>query len=112
MLPGCGSVIEQAEQDGVAIYAPILPGGRPPRTCLRRAADPPGVAAWRARMCSAAGRGVYAQRARTCETVNADLKTFRGLAAFRVRGLARCRCVALWAALAYNVLHFAQVLLT
>ena len=63
-------------------------------------------------MRSAAGRAVYALRARTCEPVNADLKTFRGLRAFTVRGLRRCRCVALWAALAYNVMHFGQVLLS
>jgi len=103
--------IEQAAQAGAAVYAPILPGGRPPRTCLFNPHDLPGVAAWRARMRSAAGREVYALRAQTCETVNADLKTFRGLRAFTVRGLRRCRCVALWAALAYNVMHFGQTLL-
>ncbi len=103
--------IEQAAQAGTAVYAPILPGGRPPRTCLFRPQDSPGVAAWRARMRSVAGRQVYALRAKTCETVNADLKTFRGLRAFTVRGLARCRCVVLWAALAYNLLHFGRVLL-
>jgi hypothetical protein len=27
-----------------------------------------------------------------------------------VRGLAKARCVALWCALAYNVMHFATVL--
>ena len=102
--------IEQAAGAGAAVYAPILPGGRPPRTCLFRAQDSPGVAAWRARMRSAAGRKVYALRAQTCETVNADLKTFRGLRAFAVRGLERCRCVVLWAALAYNLLHFGHVL--
>jgi transposase len=103
--------IEQAARAGTAVYAPILPGGRPPRTCLYRAEDSPGVAAWRARMRSAAGRVIYALRWRTSETVNADLKTFRGLRAFTVRGLARCRCVVLWAALAYNVMHFGQALL-
>ena len=104
--------IEQAAQAGVTVYAPIPARGRPLRTCLRRADDSPAVAAWRARMCSAAGRAVYKLRGQTCETVNADLKTFRGLGAFTVRGLARCRCVVLWAALAYNLLHFHQVLLT
>ncbi len=103
--------IERAARAGTAVYAPILPGGRPPRTCLFRAQDSPGVAAWRARMRSAAGRQVYALRAPTCETVNADLKTFRGLRAFTVRGLARCRCVVLWAALAYNLMHFGRYLL-
>ncbi len=48
----------------------------------------------------------------TMETVNADLKTYRGLGPFLVRGLRKVRCVALWSALAYNVMHFAGVLVS
>lgn len=103
--------IEQAAQAGVAIYAPIPPYGKNRMTCTQRTSDPPGAAAWRTRMTTAAGRQVYAQRARTSETINADLKTHRGLQSFPVRGLARCRCIALWAALAYNLLHFADAIL-
>jgi transposase len=103
--------IEQAAGAGAAVYAPLVAGGHPPRTCLFHPRDTPGVAAWRARMRSAAGRKVYALRAQTCETVNADLKTFRGLGAFTVRGVGRCRCVVLWVALAYNLMHFGQILL-
>jgi hypothetical protein len=56
-----------------------------------------------------ASAAIYPQRAATAETTNADLKTWRGLGRFAVRGLAKCRWVALWAALAYNLLHFAPV---
>ncbi len=61
---------------------------------------------------SGASRSVYKERAATSETVNADLKTFRGLHAFAVRGLQKVRCVALWSVLAYNVMHFSRVLMT
>ena len=81
------------------------------RVCTEHKGDPPGVAAWRKRMTSEEGKTIYKLRASTSETVNADLKTFRGLRAFMVRGLAKVRCVALWSALAYNVTHFAAVLM-
>jgi transposase len=103
--------VEQAAAEQVALYAP-LPATRPDGTvCTRRAEDSPALAAWRARMSSPAGQAVYGLRAPTSETVNADLKTHRGLRAFPVRGLARCRCLALWAALAYNLRHFATIIL-
>jgi IS5 family transposase len=62
-------------------------------------------------MRSAEGKQIYKQRAATSETVNAELRTYRGLGRIPVRGLAKARCVALWCALAYNLMHFAPVLL-
>lgn len=44
------------------------------------------------------------------ETVNADLKSFRGLVQLTVRGLKKARCVALISVLAYNLMHFGQFL--
>ena len=38
----------------------------------------------------------------TSETVNADLKTYRGMGRFLVRGMGKITCVALWSALAYG----------
>ena len=64
-----------------------------------------------ARMRSEEGKKIYQQRAATSETVNADLRTYRGLGRILVRGLAKARCVALWCALAYNLMHFAPALL-
>jgi len=102
--------IEDAADQGVAIYAPLPATGTGGSVCIHNPSDTPAVAAWRARMISPAGRETYKQRAATSETVNADLKTFRGMAAFAVRGLKKVRCVALWSALAYNVLRFAETL--
>lgn len=102
--------IEETLQAGVAIYAPLPATGKGGAVCTLNPTDAPGVAAWRQRMISEAGRKSYKERAATSETVNADLKTFRGLGGFAVRGLQRVRCAALGSALAYNVMHFAAVL--
>ena len=61
-------------------------------------------------MSSAEGKQIYRQRASSSETVNAELRSFRGLGRILVRGLAKARCIALWCALAYNVMHFAAYL--
>jgi hypothetical protein len=68
--------------------------------------DSAAVAEWRQRMGTPEAKAIYKERASTIETVNAELKTHRGLKPFRVRGLAKVRCVALWCALAYNIMHF------
>ena len=62
-------------------------------------------------MASEEGKQIYKQRAATSETINADLRTFRGLGRITVRGLTKIRCVVLWSALAYNIMHFATALL-
>ena len=63
-------------------------------------------------MGTAEAQAVYRLRASTSETVNADLRTYRGLGRFLVRGLAKVRGVALWSALAYNLMHFGAALLS
>jgi hypothetical protein len=63
-------------------------------------------------MTSEEGKLIDSQRACTSETVNADLKKFRGLHDLTVRGLTKVRCAALWSAPAYNVMHFAAVWIT
>jgi transposase len=102
--------IEAAAQQGVEVYAP-LPTAKAadidPREPKR--GDGPGVAAWRWRMTSAKGKRIYKERAATAETVNADLKTWRGLDRFGVRGAGKVLCVALWGALAYNLLRLIAV---
>lgn len=103
-------LIDQAEQNGTAIYAP-LPSGKDGQPCTHCDDDDPGVAAWRARMTTPEAQKLYHLRAATAETVNAETKTYRGLSRFLVRGLAKVRCIALWSALAYNVVHFAKELL-
>jgi hypothetical protein len=68
--------------------------------------DGEAVRAWKQRMASEAGKHIYKERASTSETVNAELRSYRGLTQITVRGLGKIKCVALWCALAYNVMHF------
>jgi transposase len=102
--------IERADQAGVDIYAPP-PQRKNGDPCEPLPTDSPEVARWRQRMGSADGKVIYKQRASTSETVNADLRILRGLERFLVRGLGKVKCVALWSALAYNVVHFGKALL-
>jgi transposase len=66
-----------------------------------RHGDGPGVAAWRARMASAAGQACYKLRS-LHECINAGLRQ-QGLIRFTVRGKAKVRNVLLWHALAHNL---------
>jgi transposase len=106
--------VERAAEQGVRLYVPPKPP-RDPETFgseyQPRARDSDAVNAWRVRMGSDQGQEIYKQRAATSETVNADLKTHRGLVQLTVRGTAKARCVALWCAVAYNLMHFGAQLI-
>ena len=107
--------IEQAQQQGVELFVPPKPARnlhRRGRELEPKPGDSEGVRAWKQRMASAEGKEIYRQRAATSETVNADLRSYRGLTQLTVRGLAKAKCVALWCALAYNVMHFSAALLS
>jgi transposase len=111
--------IERGAAAGVTLYVPP----KPPRNKDERGDEyepMPGesqvLTEWRARMGGAEGKAIYKQRAATsetvnAETVNADLKAHRGLDRMRVRGLKKAKCVALWMALAYNLMHFSAGLI-
>jgi transposase len=106
--------IEHAQQQGVELFVPPKPARnlcRRGRELEPKPGDSEAVLAWKRRMASAEGKEIYRQRAATSETVNADLRRYRGLTPLTVRGLAKAKCVALWCALAYNVLHFGAALL-
>lgn len=106
--------VEQAHQRGVALFLPSKPARNPERRGRElepRPGDSEAIRAWKERMSSAEGKEVYKERASTSETVNADLRCHRGLGPMTVRGLKKARCVALWCALAYNVMHFGAALL-
>ncbi|MGA9210550.1 MAG: IS1182 family transposase [Terriglobales bacterium] len=97
--------IDQVEQGGTTVYAPV----RPPRGSTRdahtpRADDTPAVAQWRQRMATAEAKAIYRQRAATAECVNA-LARNRGLQRFVVRGLRKVKAVVLWFALAHNLMR-------
>jgi transposase len=99
--------IQKAAEQGVRIYAPL----QRPRSAeidphQPKPGDTPGVAAWRQRMGTEEGKAIYKERAATAETVNADLRVWRGLDRLGVRGEGKVLCVALWAAIAYNVMRW------
>ena len=107
--------IEQAHQHGVELFVPPKPAKNPGnrgRELEPKRGDSEAVLAWKQRMASEVGKEIYKERAATSETVNADLRSYRGLTQITVRGLAKIKCIALWCALAYNVMHFGAVLLS
>lgn len=65
--------------------------------------DGPGVAAWRLRMGTEQAKRVYKERAATAECANARCRN-HGLLRFLVRGLRKTFAVALWHALAHNMM--------
>lgn len=105
--------IATATDQGVAFYAPVMhpktKEGQEVDPYAPRQGDSPAVIAWRQRMALPESQALYKLRAATSETCNADLKGHRGLGPFRVRGLNKVLSVALWSALAYNLLHFGAV---
>lgn len=66
--------------------------------------DTPAVAAWRERMGTAEAQAIYKERAATAECVNAIARN-RGLRYLGVRGVAKVRVIALWYALAQNLMR-------
>jgi len=74
-----------------------------PRRMIVRTENVPVVAAYVEKMKTEAARAVYRLRGGVAEFANAWLKAKMGLRQFRVRGLKKARCEALWACLTYNV---------
>jgi transposase len=105
------SQIDAAERQGVAVYAPV-PRGRDGQAVTTGRWDTAGTTAWRQRMQTEAAKKIYRQRISASERPNAEIQERLGLRSFAVRGLRRVRCVALWTALAYNVIHYARYLVT
>lgn len=107
--------IDTAVAQGVTLFVPPKTPADPnqlDRRYLPKSDDTPAQADWRQRMGTDQAKEIYKERASTIETVNADLKTHRGLDRFLVRGVSNTRCVVLWSALAYNLLHFGVQLIT
>jgi hypothetical protein len=82
--------------------------GTSPRRIVR-AQDAPAVEAFKAKMQTAAAQAIYRLRAAVAEFPHAWLKAKIGLRQFRVRGLEKVRCEALWACLAYNLAQWVRL---
>jgi hypothetical protein len=102
----------------VTLYAPVPK----PRSKASEPPDPPlidphlpkpgdrdAVAAWRIRLGTDDAKQIYKQRTATAETVNADAKAHRGMAATALRGLDKVTGSACLFALTYNILRFITV---
>jgi transposase len=98
--------IEQADERGCIVYAPIKDEekqraeGKDPKAPKKRDSEP--VANWRARMGTEAAKEIYKERCQTAEWVNAQCRN-RGLWQMPVRGQAKCRIVGLLYAIAHNL---------
>lgn len=92
-------------QGGTLVYAPVMESKDPNRDPhTPRDDDSPAVAEWRKRMSTNEAKVIYRERASTAECVNA-LARNRGLQRFLVRGLRQAKAVALWYALAHNLVR-------
>jgi len=90
---------------GTTVYAPVQKPrkpGRDPHQPLP--GDSATIAQWRQRMGTPEARQIYKERAATAECVNAISRN-RGLRQFLVRGLRKVRAVALWFAIAHNLMR-------
>lgn len=91
--------------DRTTVYAPVQKPKDPTRDPhAPLPTDAPAVAAWRARMGTPEAQALYKERAATAECVNAQARN-RGLRQFAVRGAAKVRVIALWYALAHNLMR-------
>jgi transposase len=101
----CDADIEDAHRRGTTVYAPVRhprDSSRDPHVALPN--DSEAIIQWRQRMGSEAAKEIYKQRAATAECVNAIARG-RGLTRFWVRGLNKVKAVALWYALAHNLMR-------
>ncbi len=98
-----------APEVGCTVYAPVQKPKDPKvDPHAPRRGDSAVVAEWRQRMGTEEAKTIYKDRAATAECVNA-LARQRGLVQLMVRGLAKVRAIALWHALAHNVLRMAAL---
>ena len=93
---------EWAAGEGVLVYGPTTRNKHQSDPYAPRPKDGPGVAAWRRRMRSPHGKGVYKRRAMG-ECINARFRQW-GLRQFTVRGVHKVKAVLLWFALANNII--------
>jgi transposase len=97
--------IEQIAKEcgGCKVYAPVpAPKDAKVDRYAAHAGDSAEIIRWRARMGSEEGKEIYKQRASTAECVNAQARN-RGLLRLLVRGQRKVKAVALWFAIAHNV---------
>jgi transposase len=94
---------------GCTVYAPVPQPKDPTRDRHQPLpTDRSVIGKWRTRMGTEAGQEIYRQRAATIECVNAQTRN-RGLLRLLVRGVEKVKTVALWFAVAHNVVCGARL---
>jgi len=96
-------VIEWAHGEGVEVLCPPTQSKSGADPYLPRRGDGTGVAAWRVRMGSEAGKAQYKKRT-ICECIHARWRNW-DLYQLTVRGIEKARAVVLWYALTNNILQ-------
>lgn len=103
------SCIEAAGKDGVDVIAPPMKKGAKNEPTPKRR-DTPHVKAWRDHMMTDEAKRLYRERPGLAELSNAVFKQRFGLTHVLVRGRDKVTCVALLAAITFNILQHAAVL--
>jgi hypothetical protein len=98
---------KQADCGGCVFRKQCCAGTSPRR--IFRAQEAPAVEAFKAKMQTAAAQAICRLRAAVAEFPHAWLKAKIGLRQFRLRGLKKVRCEALWACLAYNLAQWVRL---
>jgi transposase len=96
----------RAERDACAACPwknSCCPGNESTGRSITRAVEAPAVRAFIEKMGTEAAQAVYRLRGAVAEFPNAWIKTKIGLRQFRVRGLPKVLCEALWACLTHNI---------
>lgn len=100
------AAVDTLSAAGVTVYGALPQRTGKPDPYAPQQGDSPAMRDLKARMSSEPGRAIYRERASVAERVNADLKTWRALQRFVVRGLSKVWCIALWNVLAFNILRW------
>ena len=102
--------VEEVTRREVELFGPPPHRKTTPDPYMVKGGDSAAVIQWKQRMRSSEGQTIYKQRGSTIETINADLKQWRTLGAFTVRGKRKVLCVLLLNALAYNILRWTALM--
>ncbi len=99
-----------AESRGSEVFAPVpSPKNAKLGPHQPHPKDPPAIARWRLRMATKEAKQIYRERASNAEWVNAQARN-RGLRQFPVRGIAKVKAIALWYALAHNMMQLPRLM--
>jgi hypothetical protein len=98
------TAIEALAGQGITVFGPVPePKDEDRDRYAPSPTDSAIIAEWRQRMGTEAGKATYQQRS-LVELPNAQARSRYGLQQVRVRGRRKVRCVALWVAVAHNLL--------